>query len=216
VVLAVTLLPKLRRRRQAAREAARQIARLTSTPIRVDGLENLSGDGPWIVAANHASYLDGFALTALLPVEGAFLAKSELQQSFLARLLLSRLGTLFVERFDPNRGLEDIQRAIKAIRAGESLLFFPEGTFDRAPGLRSFRLGAFFVAAETGVPIVPVAIRGTRSMLRGREWFPRRGSIAVTIRPPIPPKGSDWSAAVELRDAVRAEILKYCGEVDLA
>jgi 1-acyl-sn-glycerol-3-phosphate acyltransferase len=216
VVLVITLLPKLRRRRQAAREAARQVARLTSTAIRVDGLENLSGEGPWIVAANHASYLDGFALTALLPVEGAFLAKRELEQSFLARLLLSRLGTLFVERFDPNRGLEDIQRAVETIRAGESLLFFPEGTFDRAPGLRSFRLGAFFVAAETGVPIVPVAIRGTRSMLRGREWFPRRGSIAVTIRPPIHPKGSDWSAAVELRDEVRAEILKYCGEVDLA
>ncbi len=211
----VALLPRLKRRRRFARRAARQMARLTSTPIRVSGLEHLEGEGPWIVAANHSSYLDGFALTATLPTEGAFLAKRELTKSFLARLLLERLGTLFVERFDPNRGVEDIQRAIAAVRRGESLLFFPEGTFDRAPGLRTFRLGAFFVAAQTGVPVLPVAIRGTRSVLRGDEWFPRRGKVTVTFAPPIRPDGTDLAAAVRLRDAVRAEILRHCGEPDL-
>ncbi len=216
VAAGVTLLPKLARRRRVARGAARQLAKLTSMPIRIDGLDNLRGHGPLIVTANHASYLDAFALTAALPTEGAFLAKRELSQSFLARLLLERLGTLFVERFDAEKSVEDTQRALATIRGGESLLFFPEGTFDRAPGLRPFRMGAFYIAAQAGAPVVPVAIRGTRSMLRGDDWFPRRGAITVTVRPPIAPEGSDLAAAVRLRDKVRKEILAHCGEPDLA
>ncbi len=76
-------------------------------------------------------------------------------------------------------------------------------------------MGAFYVAAQAGAPVVPVAIRGTRSMLRGDDWFPRRGAITVTVRPAIAPEGDDLAAAVRLRDAVRAEILSYCGEPDL-
>ncbi|MCP4205091.1 MAG: AMP-binding protein [bacterium] len=216
VAASLILLPKLARRRRLAGGAARQIARLTSTPIQVAGVEHLEGDGPWIVVANHASYLDGFALTATLPTQGSFLAKRELKDSFLARLLLERLGTLFVERFDPSKGVQDIRRAAETLRQGQSLLLFPEGTFDRAPGLRPFRLGAFMLAAESGVPVVPVAIRGTRSVLRGNKWFPRKGQISLTIRPPIRAQGSDMAAAAKLRDAVRAEILDYCGEPDLA
>ncbi len=212
---AMVLLPKLARRRRVAREAARRVAQLTSTPIQVTGAEHLSGNGPWIVVANHASYLDGFALTASLPTEGAFLAKSELQDSFLAKLLLERLGTLFVERFDPSKGVEDIRKAADHLRAGQSLLLFPEGTFDRAPGLRPFRLGAFVLAAETGIPVVPVAIRGTRSVLRGDKWFPRRGAIKVTVGESLRASGNDLAAAARLRDAAREVILRHCGEPDL-
>ncbi len=215
VAASLILLPKLARRRRMAGGAARQIARMTATPIQVSGAEHLEGEGPWIVAANHASYLDGFALTATLPTQGSFLAKRELKDSLLAKLLLERLGTLFVERFDPGKGVQDLQRAAEALHRGQSLLLFPEGTFDRAPGLRPFRLGAFMLAAETGIPVVPVAIRGSRSVLRGDKWFPRKGSISVTIRPPIRADGADMAAAARLRDQVRAAILEHCGEPDL-
>jgi hypothetical protein len=96
------------------------------------------------------------------------------------------------------------------------MLFFPEGTFGRAPGLRPFRLGAFVVAAQTSVPAVPLGISGTRSILRSGQWFPRRGTVSLTIGPPIMPQGSDWTAAIALREGARAQILGYCGEPDLA
>ena len=102
-----------------------------------------------------------------------------------------------------------------AVRAGQSLLVFPEGTFRRYPGLLPFRLGAFVVAAEAGVPVVPVVLRGTRSILRGDDMFPRRGAVTITVAPPIPPRGTGWPAAVALRDAARAEILARCGEPEL-
>ena len=77
-------------------------------------------------------------------------------------------------------------------------------------------MGAFVAAAEAGVPILPVAIRGTRSILRPDHWFPRRGGISVTIGRPIMPRAADWAAALQLRDAARAQILRHCGEPDLA
>jgi 1-acyl-sn-glycerol-3-phosphate acyltransferase len=77
-------------------------------------------------------------------------------------------------------------------------------------------MGAFVVAAQTGVPLVPMGISGSRSILRAGQWFPRRGAVSVTIGTPIKPPGTDWSAAVALREAARTQILQYCGEPDLA
>jgi len=93
-------------------------------------------------------------------------------------------------------------------------LFFPEGTFDRQPGLREFHMGAFLVAAHTHLPIVPLGIRGTRSILRDGSWFPRWRAAAVTIGEPIAPIGDDWPAAVALRDRVRSEIGVLSGEAE--
>jgi 1-acyl-sn-glycerol-3-phosphate acyltransferase len=78
-----------------------------------------------------------------------------------------------------------------------------------------FRTGAFQAAAQSGIPVVPVALRGMRSVLRDGTWYLRKSAVSVVIGAPITPKGSDWSAAVELRDLVREEILKHCGEPDL-
>jgi 1-acyl-sn-glycerol-3-phosphate acyltransferase len=74
---------------------------------------------------------------------------------------------------------------------------------------------AFLVATEGGVPVVPVAMRGTRSLLRGDQWFARRADLRVVIGSPIPPQGPDWLAALSLRDAARHVLLERTGEPDL-
>jgi 1-acyl-sn-glycerol-3-phosphate acyltransferase len=102
------------------------------------------------------------------------------------------------------------------IRNGQPLGFFAEGTFRRMPGLLPFRMGAFVVAAQAGAPIVPLTLRGTRSILREGHWLPRRGALNVTIGKPIVPAGEDWNAAIDLRDAVRREILLHLREPDLS
>ena len=66
------------------------------------------------------------------------------------------------------------------------------------------------------MPVVPVTIRGTRSILRAGKWLFHRGAISVTFSAPIEPVGNDWNAAIQLRDAARAEILRLCGEPDLS
>jgi 1-acyl-sn-glycerol-3-phosphate acyltransferase len=196
--------------------AARILVRLSGTQLVVYGRENLPLDTPCILVANHASYLDGILLAAALPTPFSFLAKREFTQKFIPRIYLQHLGADFVERFDLQQELEDTQRLIKAVRAGRSLAFFPEGTFTRAPGLRPFHLGAFIVAAQTMTPVLPIAIHGTRSILRAGNWLPRRGTVTLAIGMPIRPAGTDWASAIKLRDQARAHILAHCREPDLA
>jgi 1-acyl-sn-glycerol-3-phosphate acyltransferase len=186
--------------------------------LRTEGLEILETretPGPVVVAANHQSYLDAIVLTALLPPRFAYVVKKELEKSFATRLLLRGLGAVFVERFDPAQGMEETRKVLDVLRGGTSLVIFPEGTFRRGPGLLPFRLGTFVVAAEAGVPVVPLVIQGTRSVLRGDSPFPRRGTASVAALPPVLPQGTGWTAAVDLRDSVRAAILERCGEPDL-
>jgi 1-acyl-sn-glycerol-3-phosphate acyltransferase len=214
--VAVALLPKLSWRKAFAKGTAQLLLRLFGFPVRVRGLEHLPRDHACVLAVNHASYLDPLVLLAVLPGTISFVAKREFAEQFFARVLFRRLGTEFVERFDPQRGVEDTDRVLQAVRQGRSMLFFPEGTFGRAPGLRPFRMGAFVVAAQTGVPLVPMGISGTRSILRSGQWFPRRGAVSVTVGTPIIPQGTDWTTAIALRDTARAQMLQYCGEPDLA
>jgi 1-acyl-sn-glycerol-3-phosphate acyltransferase len=167
-----------------------------------------------IIVANHASYLDALVLAAAITGEPAFVAKKELEQQFFAGPFLRRLGALFVDRTDPEGGVEDVNKAFKAAQAGRMLVFLPEGTFTRAPGLLPFRLGAFTIAARQNLSVLPVTLRGTRSILRSNQWLPRRGPIAIRVGSLFPADGSDFPAAVRLRDRVRAEILATCGEPD--
>jgi 1-acyl-sn-glycerol-3-phosphate acyltransferase len=94
----------------------------------------------------------------------------------------------------------------------DSLFFFPEGTFVRAPGLLPFRLGAFKAAVETGRPVVPIELRGTREILPGDTWLPKPGPITVAIGPPIAPRAVGWQEMVRLRDLTRAEIARLADE----
>ena len=169
-----------------------------------------------IIVTNHSSYLDGAVICAAIPGELSFVAKEELAGQLVAGPFLKRLGALFVRRMDVSGGLEDTALTLEAAQAGERIVSFPEGTFTRMPDLLGFHMGAFLVAAKTGVPVIPVTIRGTRSILRGGQLFPRRGSISVHIGVPILPDGEDFEAALRLRDAVRAVILEQCQEPDLA
>jgi acyl carrier protein len=219
--LVAALLPRPAWSWAASGFSARLYARLTGTPLVVRGLENLPQE-PCVLVANHASYLDGIVLVAALPrrLAGAghfsFVAKRELLDSFVSRIYLRRIGTDFVERYESQRSLEDVKQVARSLQSGRSPVFFPEGTFSRIPGLTPFRMGAFVVAAEAGAPVVPVSLRGTRSILRDGSWFPHRGTITVTIGEPIAPEGKGWDAAIRLRNRARAEIARRCGEPDLA
>jgi len=191
--------------------------RLCRIPLAVRGLENLPRNAPYVIASNHTSYLDGAVLLAILPWhKSAFVAKRELRDSFITRVFLGGLGAQFVERFDVQKSAEHADELAGAAREGTTLIVFPEGTLLRHTGLLPFRTGAFQTAAHAQVPVVPVALRGVRSVLRDGTWYLRRAPVSVTIGAPIAPEGGDWNAAVKLRDMVRTEILKHCGEPDLA
>jgi len=195
---------------------ARAFLWLTGMPPAVRGLEYLPAGGACMLAVNHASYLDGILVVAALETPIAFMAKRELLGHWVPRIFLSRIGAEFVERHDAQRGVEDTGRFTVAAQGGKSLIVFPEGTFRRMPGLLPFRMGTFIIAANSRIPVVPVTLRGTRSALRDGTWLFRRSRLSITVSKPVEPAGNDWNAAIQLRDATRAEILRLCGEPDLS
>ena len=201
--------------------ALRAILRLVGLRLSVQGAEHLAGTR--VLVSNHQSYLDGFIIVAALPQQVAFVAKKELSGNIFTRILLKRLGVEFVERFDSAAGAKDAHRLTGRGVAGQSLLFFAEGTFERMPGLKPFRLGAFETAVAAALPVVPMAIRGSRSVLRDGTWVPRRGVLRVMIGEAMAPGqtktgaiGDDFARVVALRDRARTWILSHCGEPDLA
>ena len=197
-------------------QVARAFLWLSGIPLVVSGRNHLESDATMVIAANHTSYLDAMVLLSLLRYRGyAFVAKREFQDNFLMRTLLAGFGTQFVERFDVAKSAEHADGLVEAARQGASLIVFPEGMLVHSSGLMPFRTGAFQAAAQAGLPVVPVALRGVRSVLRDGSWVLRRVPVSVTIGAPIAPEGNDWAAAVKLRDAVRAQILRHCGESDL-
>jgi 1-acyl-sn-glycerol-3-phosphate acyltransferase len=202
-------------RRKFAHLGARALFLCTFTPFRVTGQEHLSHDRAQIIVANHSSYLDGFIMTAALDVPIHFIVKGELAANPPVRLLLQRFGVEFVDRFNAGKGISDVGRIARKSRDGQSIVFFPEGTFTSFPGLQPFRMGAFVTATRSRSPVVPVAIEGARQILRGSHWFPYRGRINVTISAPLLPEGEGWQVALNLRDAARREISRHCGEIDL-
>ncbi len=214
LVLALVV-PGVQRRRMVARAMSRTFFLLAGMPLSVKGLERLPR-GQSVVVSNHASYLDGIVFTAALPARFAFVIKREMNAVPLAGLLLRRLGSHFVERFNRHRGATDTRRVLRDAINGSSLAFFPEGTFTRTPGLLKFHTGAFTTALRAGCPIVPATVRGTRVALSPSGGLPRPGRIEVRILPPISPNaGTTEDVALDLRDRARDAILSDLGEPDL-
>jgi 1-acyl-sn-glycerol-3-phosphate acyltransferase len=211
----VVALPRLQWRHRLIRTVARTFLWATGASPQVEAEAELPG-ASFMIVSNHASYLDSLVIAAVIPGPLSFVAKEELASQWVAGPFLRRIGTLFVRRIDPKGGVEDTQHQLEAARAGARIVSFPEGTLTRRPGLLGFHLGAFLVAVQAGIPILPVTVRGTRSILRGDQWFPRRGNIVVHIGKAIAPQGNDFAAAIQLRDRVRAAMLEHYGEPDLA
>lgn len=214
--LLIVLSPGLSLRRRIARVCARLALTLTGLTVRVEGLQQLDSRTPMIIVANHASYLDALLLVAVLPAKFTYVAKQELQHNPAAAIPLRRLGSAFVERFDDARGVEDVRRLEERIRAGESMVFFPEGTFRREAGLMPFRLGAFLAASRTGIPLLPLTLIGTRTLLGADQWLPHRCELKVLIGEPMQASGNDWQAALQLQEAARRQILAQLNEPDIA
>ena len=212
VWLVVAVLPSRRAAFALGRLGTGVGLRLMGCRLSVEGLEHLPRQGPVVLACNHASYTDVFALVALLPRDLLFVAKKEVLGYPIIRTFVRRLGYPTVDRHDFQRSLADADQVAQGLAGGEAVVFFPEGTFVAATGLRPFRLGAFKTAAEAGVAVVPLALRGTRQILRGDDRLPRPGPIHLSLGEPVAAEGRDLRALIRHRDRVAESIALRCGE----
>ena len=210
----VLLVPSARRRQKLVTWASRMVFVLPRIDVEVRGMDNLPTDN-CIVVANHASYLDGPLLKGYLPWRFNFVIKGEMRDFGPAHFLLRRSGSKFVERSDIQGSTRDARHIVKAALGGESLGFFPEGTFREEPGVGRFRPGAFVAAVKGELPVVPISIGGSRHMLPSGAFLPRRGPLTIDILPAIAPGDAGFASSRELAETARQRILAVLDEPDL-
>jgi 1-acyl-sn-glycerol-3-phosphate acyltransferase len=208
----VLLEPAGPRTGRAAQRWSRMMMTLCGVPLKVMGTQHLRGMKSGLLAANHASYIDSIVLMASIPFDFRFVAKRRLADYPVIGAVIRKAGHLTIEKMDLSQRLAGADDVVQRLIKDDVLAVFPEGTFRRQAGLLPFRLGAFRAAVESGRPIVPVAIRGTRGILPDGTWLFRRGAIEVTVSEPLTPEGSGWPEMVRLRDKTRTIISRGSGE----
>jgi fatty-acyl-CoA synthase len=187
--------------------------------VKVVGKEYLETPGAKVFASNHTSYFDVLPLMLGLGVPYRFVSKMEVGRMPFIGKFLDQMGHLKFDRTDADARLRQAQELEKFLHNGESVFIFPEGTFTKEDGVRPFQLGAFKAAVATGAPIIPIALAGTRKILRDGSFLPRPGSVTITVLPPIYPRvasesgeSAGWHELIHLRDATRDAIVAHSGE----
>jgi 1-acyl-sn-glycerol-3-phosphate acyltransferase len=163
--------------------------------------------GPVIFASNHESALDIWALFAALPRGFRFVAKQELFRLPIFGWYLAIGGHIPVDRSNHARSIQSLRRAGQVVRAGTSLVVFPEGTRSRDGRIHPFKKGPFVVAEEAGVPVVPIAIAGSGRITPSKVIAVHPGTIRLAAADPVDP------AAYPQREALLAEVRRRMVEL---
>ena len=157
--------------------------------LDIRGRENVDFTQPHVFVSNHVSTIDIPAIFAAIPANVSFIIKKELKYAPFVGLFAWATGMTFVDRQETRGSLARLKRVGQVIAAGQSVIAFPEGTRNREDTLLPFKKGAFFAGHQAGVPIVPVAIDGSRAVMPVNSWALRPGTIRVTFGAPIPTAG---------------------------
>ena len=186
---------------------ARQWLRLSGMRILVRGLELLDPKETYIFIANHRSYLDTATLFAYLGRRIGLFAKKELLKVPILGFGMGFVNIMAIDRSNRERALETVRAATERIRSGISFGVFAEGTRARPGELLPFKKGAFYMALETGVKVVPVAIKNTDLLMGKGTGTARAGTIEMIILPPVKTKGLSTDEDVKrLAAEVRARV----------
>lgn len=192
--------------RLCGRTWARINAFLTPMRVAVEGRDNLDPTRSYVVVSNHQSHYDVFVLYGWLEADFRWVMKAELRGVPFLGPACARLGHVYIDRSDREAALASLEAARERITGGTSILFFPEGTRSRDGSLLPFKKGAFRMAVDLGLPILPLTVSGTRHILPPETRDLRPGSARLVIHPPVPVDGLGPEDAEALAARVRRAI----------
>ena len=176
--------------------------------VEAAGLDRLDRGTPYVFMSNHVSFLDGPLLMTVLDRPARVIVKR-----FVFRIPVLGLGMRFsgyvpLDREGAGAGRRSIARAAQSIKEKRySFLIYPEGTRSFDGKLLPFRRGGFFLALESGAPIVPVTVQGTCELMPRGKWLVRKGPVRIVFHEPIPMIGYTVKTMGELREKVKAAVL---------
>lgn len=185
---------------------ARLISWCTPMKVRVEGRDNVDPEQSYVLACNHQSHYDVLVLYGWLGVDFKWVMKQELRHIPGLGPACASLGHIFIDRSDHQAALRSLEEAKRRIVNGTSVMFFPEGTRSPNGRLLRFKRGAFRMALDLGLPILPLTINGTRDVLPARSVDLTPGAARLVIHPPIPTEGLENADLPELMNTTKESI----------
>ncbi|MGH7457653.1 MAG: lysophospholipid acyltransferase family protein [Longimicrobiaceae bacterium] len=181
----------------------------SGTPVRVEGLEHVSGGEGRVVLPAHVSWYDVLAIANVMPVPSRFVAKKELAKIPIFGQAWRAAGHIEIDRSDRQAAIDSLNRAGRRLHdEGITVIIFPEGTRSRSGRLQRFKKGAFMLAAEAGVPLVPAVVAGSYRVMRPGTWLIHPRPLTVRFGPPVSPGGTDPEEIDGVMKEVRSALLR--------
>jgi 1-acyl-sn-glycerol-3-phosphate acyltransferase len=188
-----------------ARIWSRLILWTSGIRVKVEGLDHLQPNAPYILCANHQSHMDTPIMLAALPFQFRFAAKKELFRLPFLGWHLRRSGHVAIDRGNPHAAMKSLREATDKIRRGMPVVIFPEGGTSVDGRIKPFKRGGFLLATESLADVVPVTIRGSRKVLVPKTHHVRRGEVEVELGAPVSTVGASPSEiAVRVHDEIVA------------
>lgn len=191
-----------------ARIWARMLLWLTGVKVDTDGVENVLSDKPQIFMANHQSDYDILIVLAHIPGQFRWIAKKELFKIPIFGKAMRNAGYIEIDRQHHENAMKSLEEAARKIREGKSVVTFPEGTRSRDGKIKQFKQGMFYLAIQSGVPIVPISIIGASEIMPKRTLMIKPGKIKMVIGKPMDVSSYTVETRAELIDLVRGVIIR--------
>lgn len=190
-----------------ARKWAQSGLRMNGSVIQLAGIENIPESGGVLFVANHQSNFDIPILIGHVPRDKGFIAKLELLKVPSFSRWMKYIGCIFIDRNDPRQSLTAFNQATERLKAGHSLVIFPEGTRSADGIVAPFKAGALKLAIKARVPIVPVTISGSKNIMPKGTSLIKSASVKVIISPPLIPEEYTALDSNEISEKVRNTII---------
>jgi 1-acyl-sn-glycerol-3-phosphate acyltransferase len=191
---------------KVARIWARGILFVSRIKVTVNGLANIDPTQSYVYMSNHQSNFDIPVLLAYLPVQFRWLAKAELFKIPIFGRAMRGAGYVKIDRFNQEAAFESLNEAARKMKNGVSIMIFPEGTRSRDGNIRSFKKGGFVMALDAAVPIVPVVLKGTWTIMDKSSLRINTGEVSLNIETPIATTDYTRENKDDLIKSVRAVI----------
>ena len=182
---------------------------LTATGVgtEIRGREKIRSGQSYVIISNHQSHFDILALVIRLGIQFRWIIKRELRSVPLFGFALDKSKNIFIDRADRDKAARSIREGIRRLPPGVSVLFFAEGTRSPDGAIQPFKKGGFTTAVESGFPILPVTVNGSRKILPKGSLVFTPGSIEVVVGDPIDTHGFTHDTIGELMAATRSRII---------
>ncbi|NEZ03857.1 1-acyl-sn-glycerol-3-phosphate acyltransferase [Wenzhouxiangella sp. XN201] len=179
---------------------------LVPVRVEVEGMEHVDRNQSYVVVANHQSQFDIPVVYGWIGLDLRWVAKAELSRIPFVAAGCRAIGHVFIDRSDPDQARNAINRAVGHLKPGTGLMFFAEGTRSRSGALLPFKKGAFRVAIEKQLPVLPVTVIGSRDILPAGSLRIRPGRVRLVVHQPIDTQGMNAKDLGDLRRSAQAQI----------